>query len=109
MLQLNSVKKLYSEDSHHSMHPSETVEIAEKKLKLLGDYGCQELQEIGHLDSMGLPVYRVSCLERCNESGKGATPEQSMASALMERVERYSALAKFQKFPKIKGGQAKTY
>lgn len=100
-LQLKSVKKSYTNDSHHSIHPSKTVEIAKEKLSLIGDYGCQELKEIGHLDSMGLPVYRLSCLQRLNESGKGASKMQSMASALMERAERYSALAKFQKFEKI--------
>jgi len=98
---LKSVKKKYKADSHQSVEPTHTVKKAKLKLDSLKKYGYTNLQEIGKLDSMGLPVYKVSSLERANEWGKGATLMQSKASALMERVERYSSMAKFQDFKKI--------
>jgi ribosomal protein S12 methylthiotransferase accessory factor len=42
---------------------------------------------------VGLPVFKVNCKNRHNEWGKGASEEQSKASALMERVERFSSIA----------------
>jgi len=96
---LKSVKKKYTKDSHHSIDPKETVARATKALKKVGKMAFDELEEVGHLDPMGLPVYRVTCGKRFNEWGKGLTPEQSQASALMERVERYSSVPEFR--PKI--------
>lgn len=95
MISLQTVHKLYTKDSYHSVAPEETVKLATRKLKRFWHGAFYGLQEIGNADLIGLPVYRVSCSKNFNEWGKGITPEQSRASAIMERVERISASAFF--------------
>ncbi len=87
---MNSNKPL---DSHHAKPPQDTLNHALQRLKLLEQDIFLGIEEIGHLDTMGLPVYRVACAQRANEWGKGATIAQCQASAVMERVERYSSMA----------------
>ena len=95
MIFLKNVKKSYTKDSYHSVAPEETIKIATRKLKHFWHGAFYGLQEIGSFDTIGLPVYRVSCLRNYNEWGKGITIEQSKASAVMERVERISSAAPF--------------
>jgi YcaO-like protein with predicted kinase domain len=93
---LKSVPKRYNQDSQHSISPEETVARATAAFKKFPEEQgvFENLEEIGHLDSMGLPVYKVNCQNRHNEWGKGISEAQSQASAIMERVERFSSIAK---------------
>jgi len=102
---LKSVKKEYCSDSQHSINPKETVSRAQKAFeKIPQSQGVFEgLEEVGQLDVMGLPVYKVNCKTRYNEWGKGISEAQSKASAIMERIERFSSIAKnWEKPPIIK-------
>lgn len=91
-MNLQSVKKEYFLDSHHSIDPKKTVAMATEALAKMGSDYFGGLEEIGGLDFMGLPVYKVVCKNGLNEWGKGITKEQCMASATMERVERISSV-----------------
>lgn len=103
VISLKNVFKEYTVDSHHSISPEETVRRALAALKKFPqDQGVFEgLEEVGHLDSMGLPIYRVNCKIRYNEWGKGISEAQCRASAVMERVERFSASIENWKNPPI--------
>lgn len=79
--------------THRAIHPNETIEIVEGKLKAAG---VTRIAEITHLDRLGIPVYsaiRPSAAEGAVSiyAGKGATKTQARASAMMESFERYSA------------------
>ena len=97
MISLESVKKMYVQDSCHSVAPRDTIKKAVAALGQVGNGAFYGLEEIGHLDSMGLPVYKANSAEESNEWGKGISDEQSQASAIMERVERYSSVVKHRK------------
>lgn len=90
-MQLKSVSKKYIKDSHQSVSPEVTVKNAKLRLKQFGTEILENLQDVSDLNSMDLPVLRVNCKERHNEWGKGLTEEQCQASAIMERIERYSS------------------
>lgn len=92
-IQLNDVDKSYKKNSFHSKDPEETYNLAHKNLRFLGNGAFYGLQEIGHFDTMGLPVFKVLCANGLNEWGKGLTAEQCKASAIMERVERISSIS----------------
>ncbi len=91
--------KAYTVDSHHPIDPKISIERAKERLRGMGKGLFGGLLEIGYRDSFGLPIYKVLGSHLYNEWGKGITPEQSKASALMERIERISASAKFQPIP----------
>lgn len=79
--------------THRALKPSQTIEKVEKKLKKAG---VTRVTEITHLDRIGIPVYsaiRPTAQEGAVSiyAGKGATPKQAKASAMMEAFERFSA------------------
>ncbi|MCK9150346.1 YcaO-related McrA-glycine thioamidation protein [Methanobacterium alcaliphilum] len=79
--------------THRALKPSQTIEKVEKKLKKAG---VSRITDITHLDRVGIPVYsaiRPTAQEGAVSiyAGKGATPIQAKASAMMEAFERYSA------------------
>ncbi len=92
MIELKSVKKKYTEDGYHSISPDETVRIAVQRLRRFGKGVYHGLQDLTPYNSLGLPAYRVIGKARQNEWGKGMTPHQAQASALMERIERISSV-----------------
>ena len=88
----------YFDCTHRTIAPSKTIENNEKKLK---DAGITRLTEISGLDRIGIPVF--SCIRPTAQdggvsvyAGKGATPEQAKASAMMEGFERYSGERKLE-------------
>jgi len=96
MLQLKDCFKVYTTDQDKAAPPAETV--AKVKAKL--DEKCKGvLEETKRVDTgrLGIPVFLSICgpearavMPTRKQMGKGASPEQAEASALMELVERFS-------------------
>ncbi len=94
---LKSSFKNYTGVQEKTCHPQETIERVLKNLDSLGIQVLKKIFRIDDLDRIGIPVYVCKVYEEVGKRlgmdesfGKGATPEQAEASALMELVERYS-------------------
>lgn len=93
---LNDCMKTYRHDQDKVRTPAETVRWVRKRLE---DLDLRLLVETKRIDTgrLDIPVYISLCGEDAlrltgtkKQMGKGATPLQSEASALMELVERFS-------------------
>ncbi len=92
MLELRSQK--YVDDMPKVMHVRDTLKRA---LPIARSIGVTRLADITHLDMLRIPNYSA-ILPGTDDyiwvySGKGPTREHAKASAVMESIERYSALA----------------
>jgi putative methanogenesis marker protein 1 len=90
---LNRCPKVSAETGIRTMPPKETLA---KVLPLLSKVGMDPVEDITGKDDIGIPVYSVYRSKTAkgtfgNYNGKGPTPEQAKASAVMEAMERYSA------------------
>jgi ribosomal protein S12 methylthiotransferase accessory factor len=75
------------------MPPEETLK---RVLPLLAAAGIDPLEDITSKDNIGIPVFSIARQTTAHGkakfyNGKGPTPEQAKASAIMEAMERYSA------------------
>ncbi len=104
-MELKKVKKVYSRDLDKARSPRETVADVKNRLEHMGG---KILTRTMRIDSgrLGIPVYISICGEEAvrvigtqKQMGKGSSPEQAEASALMELVERFSF------FSFMKGGK----
>ena len=95
-IELKDAFKQFTADQDKIMDPQETVERFRKKLKHINLDILDQTERIdnGRLD---IPVFfskcgkdAVSVIGTKKQMGKGATPEQSEASAVMELAERFS-------------------
>jgi len=96
MFTLKSCLKAYTTDQDKAVPPSETV----RRVKAVLDEKCKGvLAETKRVDTgrLGIPVFLGICgpearsiMPTRKQMGKGASPEQAEASALMELVERFS-------------------
>ncbi len=95
-IHLTDAYKQYSHDQDKIISPSETVARFKHKL---ADSGLKILDDIVRIDNgrLDIPVYFSVCgseaqavIGNNKQMGKGATPEQSQASAVMELAERFS-------------------
>jgi ribosomal protein S12 methylthiotransferase accessory factor len=93
---LNDAYKNFTLDQDKIITPTETVDRFKEKLQSVD---LDILEETVRFDSgrLDIPVYFSSCGKDAKEvigtkkqMGKGATPEQSEASAVMELAERFS-------------------
>ena len=93
---LKSCPKGYSQDQDKATPPEQTVA---KVKKILATWGQEILAELKRIDTgrLGIPVYMSICGPKARgimptrkQMGKGASPAQAQASALMELVERFS-------------------
>ena len=91
---LRSVPKGHTKGLDKAVPPAETVRRVKEKFQ---EIQLQLIHDILRIDSgrLGIPVYVCRAGKDCNiptpkTMGKGPTPEQSEASALMELVERFS-------------------
>lgn len=93
---LEDAVKGFTEDQDKLLPPSETVHRVKEKLT---SAGLQLLEETVRIDTgrLGIPVFFSICGHDAaavtgtrKQMGKGATPEQAEASAVMELVERFS-------------------
>ncbi len=105
LVELKPCPKGYSLDSDKSVSPAETVE---RVLGVLGASGRDILRETRRVDRgrLGIPVYLSVCGEDARavmptrkQMGKGASPEQARASALMELMERYAFFSFWERSP----------
>ena len=92
-LELKRCPKVSASTGIRTVLPEETLERA---IPLLEKAGMDPLEDITDRDNLGIPVYSVYRKKTAkgtfgNYNGKGATPEQAKASAVMEALERYSA------------------
>lgn len=93
MLNLKPCPKCSPESGIRIKPPEETLKDI---LPLLETAGLGEPEDITERDNLGIPVFSVdrqtTALGKPKYyNGKGATPEQAKASAVMESIERYSA------------------
>jgi ribosomal protein S12 methylthiotransferase accessory factor len=96
MLKLKDCFKAYTRDQDKAVSPADTV----ARVKAVLDEKCAGvLEETKRVDTgrLGIPVFMSICGPAAREimptrkqMGKGASPEQAEASALMELVERFS-------------------
>jgi ribosomal protein S12 methylthiotransferase accessory factor len=93
---LKDAYKKYLHDQDKVITPEETVARFKQRI---ADSGLNILDDIVRIDNgrLGIPVYFSICgadalaaIGNCKQMGKGATPAQSQASAVMELGERFS-------------------
>ncbi len=97
--------KTYRHDQDKAQSPAETVHRVKDRLAKLN---LNILTETKRIDTgrLGIPIYISLCGEDATrltgtkkQMGKGATPAQSEASALMELIERYSFFSFIRRHP----------
>ena len=93
---LNDAYKSFTRDQDKILHPKETVKRFKEKLKTMDLDILKSAHRIdnGRLD---IPIYFSTCGEDAaavtgtkKQMGKGGTPDQAEASAVMELAERFS-------------------
>lgn len=94
-ISLASCPKAYSQDQDKAVSPQSTVARVKERLAGLPFSVLAETRRIDN-GRLGIPVYLSVCGEDAKrhmptrkQMGKGASPEQAEASALMELMERY--------------------
>ena len=92
-MQLNRCPKVSANTGIRTMLPEETLK---RVLPLLSAAGLEPLEDITERDNIGIPVFSIARMSGAFGkmkfyNGKGPTPEQAKASAIMEAMERYSA------------------
>lgn len=96
LIRIESCPKAYSKDLDKAFNPLETIRIAEEKLR---ECGPDILKETHRIDTgrLGIPVYISLCgplarsiMPTRKQMGKGSSPGQAKASAIMEFIERFS-------------------
>jgi ribosomal protein S12 methylthiotransferase accessory factor len=96
VIELKDCLKEYTTDQDKACSPVETVNRVKK---LLAEKCAGVLSETDRIDTgrLGIPVFVSTCgpaaqkiMPTRKQMGKGASPEQAEASALMELVERFS-------------------
>ncbi len=95
-MQVQDCFKNYTYELDKVISPEETVQEVKKRLK---DSGVDILEKLVRIDTgrLNIPVYLSMCgtdavkmIGTQKQMGKGGTPDQARASALMELVERFS-------------------
>ncbi|MFP4050039.1 MAG: tetratricopeptide repeat protein [Desulfovermiculus sp.] len=96
MLELSSCYKGYTRDLDKAFSPEKTVDHVRSVLERSGGGLLEKTQRVD-TGRLGIPVYLSVCGPKAREimptrkqMGKGASPAQAEASALMEFIERYS-------------------
>jgi ribosomal protein S12 methylthiotransferase accessory factor len=101
-LLLQDVYKGFSEDTEKTVSPSETVKRFKEKLQTAG---LDILERTVRIDNgrLDIPVYfsicgsdALSIIGVNKQMGKGGSPEQAEASAIMELAERFSFYSYFE-------------
>jgi len=96
MLKLKDCLKVYTADQDKAAPPSETVARVKARLEAKCPGVLEETKRVD-TGRLGIPVFLSVCgpaaravMPTRKQMGKGASPEQAEASALMELVERFS-------------------
>jgi len=105
MIRLAPCPKGYSFDQDKAISPAETLVLVRERLKRTGLDILAHTQRID-VGRLNIPVYLSVCgsdARRCmptrKQMGKGASPQQAEASALMELVERFSFFSFWERMP----------
>ncbi len=119
MLELSSCHKGYTRDLDKAVSPEQTVSYVRSVLERSGDSLLERTQRVD-TGRLGIPVYLSVCGPKAREvmptrkqMGKGASPAQAEASALMEFIERYSLFSflnqddELKKLPRLTWTQAR--
>ena len=105
MIRLTPCPKQYSLDQDKAVSPERTLALVRERLAGLP---LAILSETRRIDAgrLGIPVYLSVCghdakaiMPTRKQMGKGATPAQAEASALMELMERYGFFSFWQRLP----------
>lgn len=92
-IRITRIKKEFFDGTHRVVDPEKTLETIKP---LMPEIGVVEVEDITHLDRLGIPVYSAARpgakpgATRMH-AGKGTMPVHAEVSAMMEAVERYSA------------------
>ncbi|MBN1432367.1 MAG: YcaO-related McrA-glycine thioamidation protein [Methanomicrobiaceae archaeon] len=92
-IRITRIKKEYFEGTHRVIDPEKTLE----KIKpMMPEIGVVEVEDITHLDRLGIPVYsalRPGAKPGSTRvhAGKGTLPVHAEVSAMMEAIERHNA------------------
>lgn len=107
MIRLASCPKGYVRDLDKAVSPSDTLRRVRERLAAAGSDILARTQRVD-TGRLGIPVYLSVCgtdARRCmptrKQMGKGASPEQAEASALMELVERFSFFSFWERKPDV--------
>ena len=105
LIELHSCPKGYTKDSDKVMSPEKTVEQVTEKLARANQDILLEIRRVD-VGRLGIPVYLSVCgsearriMPTRKQMGKGASPEQARASALMELMERYAFFTFWEREP----------
>lgn len=101
MIRLAPCPKAYTRDQDKARTPGETVRLVRERLAAGGKSILARTRRID-TGRLGIPVFMSECgtdarsvMPTRKQMGKGASPEQAEASALMELVERYSFFSRW--------------
>ncbi|MDR2489545.1 MAG: YcaO-like family protein [Desulfovibrio sp.] len=105
MIRLSPCLKSYSQDQDKAVEPAQTIARVRERLAALPLAILAETRRIDH-GRLGIPVYLSICgpdakavMPTRKQMGKGASPMQAEASALMELMERYGFFTFWQHLP----------
>ena len=96
VIRLQPCPKGYTRDLDKTISPQETYERVQARMQATG---LDILAEVRRVDvgRLGIPVYLSVCgrdargiMPTRKQMGKGSSPEQARASALMELMERFA-------------------
>ena len=105
VIRLQSCPKGYTRDLDKTISPQETYERVQARMQAAG---LDILAEVRRVDvgRLGIPVYLSVCgrdargiMPTRKQMGKGSSPEQARASALMELMERFAFFSFWQRLP----------
>ncbi len=111
MIQLHPCPKAHQKELDKAKSPAQTVAQVRETLQTLEAHGLEILSaslDITRVDQgrLGIPVYLSNCgkdarriMPTRKQMGKGASPIQAEASALMELMERYSFFTFWEDMP----------
>ena len=107
MIKLASCPKKYALEQDKACSPADTLHWARLRL---AETGLDVLASTRRIDTgrLAIPVYlgicgkdAMRCMPTRKQMGKGASPQQAEASALMELVERFSFFSFWERLPNM--------
>ena len=105
LIELKPCPKGYTKDSDKVQSPEKTVEQVKAKLASVNQDILLDIRRVD-VGRLGIPVYLSVCgtearriMPTRKQMGKGASPEQARASALMELMERYAFFTFWEREP----------
>lgn len=102
---LSPCPKKYTRDLDKAVHPSDTIRHVRTRLAQCGLNILADTRRVD-VNRLGIPVFLSQCgtdakriMPSRKQMGKGSSPEQAEASALMELMERYAFFSFWERQP----------